>query len=467
MRRRASAETPKTRRYSSSVWYLCLLFLVYLVHGYLGFDLWRGIRKMRKHLIIFSTFVLAYCGAGEDMTPIPSDEHENHEHEADEPERASLSPTVDEHEGEEHEDLHVSLENQREWGIKLGEVVAHDLSSRIRVPGTLTLNQNRTAHISSLIHGQISFLSVDLGDNVKTGRTLLTLNSPEFAQTQADFLEARARMNLSRREYDRAKMLLKENAIEEKEYYRREAEYQQSSAEYGALGSQLHSVGITHDQIDELIRKCESMEDEEYKCEIANPNLPVLSPLTGTVIFRDAVAGDHIEPEKTLFTVSNLDTQWAILDAYEKDIPFISKKSSVTIESPLYPERGFPGRITYISDTIDEKLRTVKIRVEVDNIDRLLKPNMYIQGIVENSADGRKLAAVPEEAVQNLNGEKIVFVPEEEEVFTVRHVQLGDKVGNSRIIIAGLELGEILVIEGAFTLKTELSKGTSGAAHVH
>lgn len=139
----------------------------------------------------------------------------------------------------------------------------------------------------------------------------------------------------------------------------------------------------------------------------------------------------------------------------------------MTIMSPLYPGKEFPGEIIYISDMIDEKLRTIKIRVKIKNTEGLLKPNMYIQGVLENLADPQGLLSVPKEAVQNINGEKIVFVPEEDNVFAVRHVVLGAKIGDRQIITGGLVKGEKLVIHGAFSLKTELNKGTFGHAHVH
>ncbi|MEE9390280.1 MAG: hypothetical protein V3U91_03465, partial [Candidatus Aminicenantaceae bacterium] len=119
------------------------------------------------------------------------------------------------------------------------------------------------------------------------------------------------------------------------------------------------------------------------------------------------------------------------------------------------------------SDIIDEKLRTAKIRVEVQNHERLLKPNMYIQGIVENKAAEKKVLAIPEEAIQNLEGEKIVFILEEADIFAVCHVELGERIGNKRLITKGLEGGEKIVIKGAFTLKAELIKASFGLSHVH
>ncbi len=92
---------------------------------------------------------------------------------------------------------------------------------------------------------------------------------------------------------------------------------------------------------------------------------------------------------------------------------------------------------------------------------------MYIQGNVENRQTEKKILAIPEEAIQNMNGEKIVFVLEGEDIFAVCHVELGEKIGNKTIIAKGLEEGQNIVIKGAFNLKTELTKQSFGAAHVH
>ncbi len=405
---------------------------------------------MKKYIILLSILLLVFCGGQKNNAP-PTQEEDTHEHEE-----------------EEHQDVQVSLEKQKNWGIKVGSAVSNDIVSRISLPGVLAMNQNETAHISSFVAGKVIALAVDLGTKVRKGQPLCTINSPEFAQAQADFLETKARLNLSQKDFERAQNLFNEKALEEKEFLRRKAEYDKLITEYGVRGSTLHSYGLTHTDIDDLIAKCDALKaDDEYMCEIADPNLPILSPLSGTVVFRDVILGEHVAPEKTVFTVSNLNTLWALLDAYEKDLPYINKNSTVAIESPLYPGRMFKGQITYISDLIDKKLRTVKIRVAINNSEGLLKPNMYIRGIIENISEVKNTLVIPEEAVQNLEGEKIVFVLEEEDIFTVRHVAIGLKIGSLRIITGGLTATDKLAIKGAFYLKTELTKATFGHAHVH
>jgi cobalt-zinc-cadmium efflux system membrane fusion protein len=422
---------------------------------------------MKKYIVLSTIIFFTFCGAG---NKTPSADTHTQDSGSQQDGRGKMTEGEEhEHQGEheEHLELHLSADKQKEWGIVLDSVSLQSISSRLTLPGVLTVNQNRTAQISSFVQGKVVSYSVDLGDRIRKGQPLVIINSPEFAQAQADFLRARSKYLLSQKEYERAKMLLAEKAIEEKEYLRREAEYEKLATEYGALGSALHSYGITHEQIDELIEKCKSVEEKKYKCEIADPNLTLYSPVSGTVIFRDVVVGEHVSSTRILYTVSDLKTLWAILDVYEKDLPFINKNSKVVISSSIYPGKNFQGKITYISDLIDEKLRTVKIRVEVDNADGFLKPNMYIQGTVENPREQKDILAIPEEAIQNLEGEKIVFVLEEGDTFAVRHIKLGNRVGDNRIIEQGLEPGDSIVVKGAFQLKAELSKATFGHTHVH
>jgi len=412
-------------------------------------------RRIRISALAFVLLAFSFCGGGGEAPEGTSSSHD------------AGSPAVAA-ETHAHPEIAVSSDKQKSWGLRVGEVREETLTGRLTVPGTIALNENRTAHVSSFVSGQIASLQADLGTAVRKGQPLLIIHSPAFAQAQADFLDARARYNLGLADFKRAEALWQAKAIEEREYLRRRAENEKLATEYGALGSKLHSFGLTHEDIEKLIEKCRLVETQEYKCELADPNLVLSASLSGTVIFRDAVAGDPVEPNKILFTISDLGSLWANLDVPEKDIPFVGAKSRVSIRSGLFPGRDFAAKISRISDVVEERLRTLKVRVEVDNASGLLKPNMYVQGMIEHTASTwAGVLAVPEEAVQTLENEKIIFVREKEGVFAARHVRLGDRVGDRRIILDGLTEGETVVLEGAFTLKSELTKAAAGHAHVH
>ncbi len=368
--------------------------------------------------------------------------------------------------------VHVEPDQAATWGIETGIITLSDISSRVTIPGVLGLNDNRTAHISSFVSGKVVGLSVDLGSYVREGQVLLTINSPDFALAQADFLDANTRCTLARLEYERAQELWETRSIEERDLLRHEAELGQCITNLAAAESALHSYGVDHEWMDDLKQRSEDLSEEGGDPDtIADANLPIYSPLEGKVIFRDIVVGEHVDPTHTLFTVSQLGTLWAQLDVYENDLPFVNRNSEVVIRSPLFPSIDFPGRIVYISDVVDETLRTVQTRVVVTNSDGLLKPNMYIQGVVQNRDASESVIVIPDDAVVMVHELPAVFVlgpPEPSEdhiVFEVVHVTTGVLIGDLRVITSGLEGGEPVVFRGAFTLKTELDKGSGGGGH--
>jgi len=356
--------------------------------------------------------------------------------------------------------LTVSADLQKKWGISVGRAARVTVTSTITLPGTVSVNQERTAHISPLVDGKVVEVRADLGQTVRKNQVLVVIHSLAFSQAQIAFLQAHARLDLARKELDRAKELLREEAIQQKEYLRREAECRAATTEYGLQESNLHSLGLDHTRLDALVKRAGAPSPD--LSDLAEPTLDVLSPVDGRIIFRDLVLGEHVHPDKVLFIASDLSTVWAFLDAREKDLPFISRSSAIAIQSPVYPGRVFAGRAVHMSDLVDETLRTIKVRVEVANAGLLLKPNMYIQGVVNTAAGSRQVLAVPEEAVQTIDGTSVVFVAERPDTFAAWPVEVGDRIGTNREITKGLDGSELIVLVGAFTLKSERMKSTLG-----
>jgi cobalt-zinc-cadmium efflux system membrane fusion protein len=383
---------------------------------------------------------------------------------ADESYDRGANPAGAEH---EHGRIQVPASRQRDWGIVLETASREKPESRISLPGVVSLDRNRTAQVTSPVSGRVVSLAVDLGSRVRKGQVLFTVDSPEFARVQAEFLEARAEFQYGMREFERAAELFREDALEEKEYLRREAVRDKWAVTAGALESTLHAFGVDEGQVETLLRLCEKTDGAENLCRLADPRLAVRSPISGRVIQRDVVLGKYATPDQVLLTVSDLETVWAVLDAHERDLPKITFQSRIVVRTSLYPEKQFPGKIAYLGDVVDEKLRTVPVRVEVANPGGLLKANMYIEAEVAGPGTETPVLTVPAAAIQTIEGEKAVFVPAGGEVFQIRHVRPGRRIGNRIEIVEGLRETERFVSGGAFNLKAELSKRTFGHAHVH
>jgi cobalt-zinc-cadmium efflux system membrane fusion protein len=395
---------------------------------------------MTRHMVCLSTLLLL-VGCGQRPASTPAEE----------------APAPGATRGAPRE-IRVTPEMQKKWGLVTGPVERLTVTSAVTLPGIIALNQQRTALITSPIEGRVTSIGADLGDQVRAGQTLVVIHSPALAQAQTTFLQASARRAVAGRELDRARELLKDEAIQQKEVLRRQAEFDAATTEYGLAESQLHSLGWDHPQLNALLEKASRAGTD--LSDLVDPTLTIRAVVDGRVVTRDVVAGEHVRPDKLLFTVSDLSTVWALLDAREKDLPGLTVGGRVAITSEVYGGRRFEGRLTRIGDVVDEKLRTIKLRVELPNPGLLLKPNMFVQGALELRGGTRDVLGVPEDAVQTIQGEPAVFVLGSNGGFAVKPVVIGERIGAKRAITGGLDGREVIVIAGAFNLKAELLKSS-------
>ena len=122
-----------------------------------------------------------------------------------------------------------------------------------------------------------------------------------------------------------------------------------------------------------------------------------------------------------------------------------------------YPDKTFPARITTIGDALDPETRTVEVRCELNNPGRQLKIEMFAT-LTIHTGGSREAVVAPLEALQNVDGEEVVFVPEGRVSFRARRVRVGRHSDSVVEIVSGLQAGEKVVVAGAFRLKSELLK---------
>lgn len=404
------------------------------------------------------------CAHEHDHAHEPEHEHEHeHEHEGEGEHGAEAGPA----------ELHLEPGQAESWGVEVGPPLRTRAGLAVTLPGEVALNQNRTTRITVVAPGQVASLSADLGSRLRPGDVLLTLNSPEYLKAKAEYLRLLGRVAADRVEYERARLLFQERALEERELLRRRATFEEASTALGAAAAVLQAFGIAERQLDGIRRECEDMLAGGGTCQVGEARFVVTSPLGGTVIQRDAVLGDFVEPDRVLFTITDLDSVWVRLDARETDLPHLVLGAEVVIHSPVYPEQTFSGRIAHIGAVLDERLRTVPVRVAAASGGGRLRPGLFVEGRVLAPDRARDVLAVPDAAVLRLDGERVVFVQhapdpaEPHAVFSPKHVRIGERVGDLRIITEGLTGTELVVLKGAFTLQGELNKSVGGHGHVH
>lgn len=269
--------------------------------------------------------------------------------------------------------------------------------------------QSQTAHVS----GRIESLNVDFtGETVRAGQTLATLYSPELFTAQQELLEA-IRMGQPQ--------LIQ--AAREKLYL-----WKMTDAQIAAI----------------------------EKSGSISPVVEIKSNTSGIVLSKRVSQGDYVSQGAILFDVANLTKVWALFDAFEVDLPFLSKGDPVEFTLQALPGKKFSGKISFIDPILNTTTRTAKVRVEVPNASLELKPEMYATANVSAPLRNYKNEiVVPQTAVLWTGKRAIVYVKQPDTntpAFLMREVELGPSLGNSYVILNGLREGEEIVTNGVFAI---------------
>ena len=162
----------------------------------------------------------------------------------------------------------------------------------------------------------------------------------------------------------------------------------------------------------------------------------------------NVLQGNFIQLETNLYKLADLSTLWIIADIYERDISKVENKQKVEITTNIYPNEIFIGQITATGDVLDEKTRTFKIKIDINNVSGKLKPEMFVNiSILTNE---ESILAIPKKAVLTDGENKIVFVSFGKNVFVKREIKLGRETDEIVEIFSGLKTGENVVTEGNF-----------------
>jgi cobalt-zinc-cadmium efflux system membrane fusion protein len=343
--------------------------------------------------------------------------------------------------------VQLSEEAQKASGIELREAVLEPLAAPIEATAVIELNGERVAKISARTSGRLVKIAASQGDAVKNGQTLAWFDSPELGQARADYAKAKGRVDLARKNLEREKTLFEKKISPEKDMIRARQELSEAEADFTFAHEKFHLLGIDIDQF-------ENKQEGDL-----HPLIAVSSPIGGSIIERAATQGEVVGPDKMLFMVADLSRLWVILDIYEKDLGRVKAGTAAKVSTTAYPDRNFRGVISHIGEVMDEKTRTVKARVVVENTNRILKPGMFATVTIDVKGEQTKKAILlPEEAILMDGQERFVFIRTGPETFEKKEIKPGKTFGKRVEVVEGLVAGAQVVVKGAFTLKSELKK---------
>jgi len=361
-----------------------------------------------------------------------------------------------EHEKEDPEVVTLSPEKQKSSGIEVRQVALENTAVPLSATAAIEINMDRSAKISPRVTGKAVRIIASQGDRVKAGQALAYLDSVELDQTWSDYIKAKGKVELARKNFQREESLFEKKISPEKDVLKAKQEFGEAEADLNLAKERFRLLGVDVSQF------------ELTKGNGNHPLIPVTSPVSGVVLEKTVTQGEMVSSDKALFTVADLSTLWVVIDIYEKDISRLRLGTGVKVSVTAFSDKTFRGKIAYIGDVIDEKTRTEKARVTIDNSSGLLKPGMFATVLIETTSGGtERIIAVPEEAVVVDGTKRHVFIQIAPEQFKRREIEAGRTLGNRMEVTMGLKEGETVAVKGAFILKSELKKGGIVDEHGH
>ncbi|HUT61798.1 MAG TPA: efflux RND transporter periplasmic adaptor subunit [Phycisphaerae bacterium] len=365
--------------------------------------------------------------------------------------------------------------------IETATVERQFVSHTVGMVGKVDYDETRLKYITAWVPGRLDRLFVDYtGMAVRKGYHMVEIYSPELISAQEEFLQARQAVQQLK---DDDSQLLRDSAKNTLQ----------------AATDKLRLLGLGPQQIAELAASGKPSE-----------RVTIYSPAGGIVIRRLAEEGQYVKTGTRIYALADLSEVWIRLDAYESDLIWLRYGQQVQFTTRAYPGQTFSGRISFISPTMDDRTRTVKVRVNASNEAGRLKPNMFVQAAVTSDIDakgnviapdlagkwispmhpeiikdrpgtcdvcGMPLASaeslgfagvsrekatppltIPTSAVLQTGRRAVVYVelPDANQpTYELRQITLGPRAGSVYVVMDGLTEGDRVVARGAFKIDSE------------
>lgn len=320
----------------------------------------------------------------------------------------------------------ITAERLQSIGATYESVKRRNVDKIIRTVGRIEPDERLVSHIHVKFEGWIEQLFVNFtGEKVTKDEPLFSVYSPDLVATQQEFL-----------------LVLHSQHVEG------------ATAALDAATQRLLFWDVPKQTILEL-----------KKTGKATKTVVIRSPIAGTVIQKTALQGMRIEPTMELYTIADLSHVWILSDIYESELLDIHMNQEANISLSYYPKEIFKANIQFIEPTVDAKTRTVKVRLELNNADRKLKPGMYTN--VEIKIPLQNLLFVPKNAVLLTGDRAIIFVYHKDGKIEWRSVKLGVRAGDWIEVLSGIQEGENIITSANFLIDSEsqLKAAMAGMQH--
>ena len=353
----------------------------------------------------------------------------------------------------------VKLSSTTQALVKFETVKTSPAPKVIDLVGELMLDDNHKSVVTSRISGRLASMSATIGTTIKEGAVVAVIESGELAQAVLDYLKRLSELAFADKKLNRAKLLFEKKVGAEQEVQEAQSGRDLADLEVTNARDRLKIFGLGTGDIDR-VRK-------NRNDPLAQGKILLKSPMDGKVIQREGIFGEIIPGDRKLLTIANICHLLAIGQIHEKQVGEVlttlaKGKIPVEVNVESFPLKSFFGELISVESQMLEETRTLPVRVEIQNHDSLLRPGMFakIRLFLENNENQTLL---PTSAVVDDEGSRFVFKQLETNLFLRQSVVVGRKIGDRSVIQSGVAAGDVIVVEGAFLLKSDVLREKMGA----
>jgi membrane fusion protein, heavy metal efflux system len=314
--------------------------------------------------------------------------------------------------------------------------------------GSIDFNEDLLTQVFTPYQGRIVGIFAKIGDEVKKGQVLFTIDSPDLLAASSNVIAAAGVLQLTTRNLARLRALYASRAVSQKDVDQAVSDQQTAEGALRAARDAVRIFGKSDQEIDRIIND-----------RMADPTLVVPSPIPGLITARNASPGLFVQPGNppAPFTVADITTMWMLANVPETDSPAFRIGQETKVAVSAFPGRTFEGHITTIGATVDPNTRRVLVRSEVENPSHELRAGMFANFVIQTGEPVRSVAVPLSGIVRQGDGTMTAWVTADRRRFTMRTVKVGLQREGFYQILEGLQPGELVAGEGALFLANALT----------
>jgi cobalt-zinc-cadmium efflux system membrane fusion protein len=334
----------------------------------------------------------------------------------------------------------VDLKPRQLAANKIETVGTYVFSMEKTALGSIDYDEDLSVQVFSSYQGKIITATANLGDEVKKGQPLYTIDSPDLIQAESTLIGAAALLDLTSKELARAKSLYGTNGVSEREMEQATSDAQTAEGALRAARDAVRVFGKTEAEIDQMVASRK-----------IDPVLVVPSPVSGRITSRDAQPGLLVQPGNipAPYAVADLTTKWMVANVIESDSPLFHVGQLLTAKVMAFPDQTFDGKISRLGASVDPNTHRVMVRCDIADPKDKLRPGMLANFSIQVGNPVESIAIPVNGVVRNGDGTFAAWVTTNRQTFAQRIVKIGRQQNGLYQVLEGLQIGEMAVTDGA------------------